>query len=1320
MSRAPEPELWQDFLTAYDPQLVPHMLAFADRLTALPVGVIMTMARKATCLVDAMIQLGAVRTNSHLTSDRVLDMNIAWLRGRRVALVDDLIVSGTTLCRTVERVVAAGAADVSVHAIVVDTDWWSPQLVQPVDPYVMLDDKSSMAFCTQTILALNTMPRPYNVDWPLYAQWSMSGAVCDCLGALSGWRARDVTSISQALRGVVTITCDAAPVTLAMLNQRCGWPISQHVELAKVRVFARELSDVPTRFAMQALPIVTFAGMSISHVDAMWSSLVRHHQVADAVAAEFSSPESRLRLIQYLAAAELGRLWFAAVGGAAGIHIDAQFNENQLNYAFPPHVAGLVATYARAGGEFLGATPDASVEPMSMVPDHQRELMLVTALGTGAAAVQAQLTEPFLQMYRDDEVRSRTLVLRDGRAALSNKSFTRTLDRLNRGLSLAQLEKLAGKMAEVTTPRSLVSLFLDIAVDQGIAVPITVVNENQVVRAFRHGEDVRSVETDWRLYGTMLAALARAWRRRELPDSVVESALSIFVRLGVKRGLLTPWHGRLGATGTAGVRYGVVGSTLHIDTSSIVAGAFGQGMVDLLVSGGVLRRGRRKQSYQLGRIPEASATTAAQERGAEDIGWLIGHLLGRDGSEGLSIDELSLLASCANKLDVPFALAGYVASTATLIWVILPDIDRNTVAGSGQGRVKALQAADGGVRRYQQVLNEMVPGLVERVGQHLTDPLYRHHWEMACEQLTGGESEHVSDDSDAPVYRLGAWLSAAAAHLRLVEAAHIVGRRPARKTQQAAADRLVVLRSEIERLVPTFRPSPELSLLAGPSLLEWWDDNLRMMTAGGADTFGAPGAAGLRQLVSLAGAMVDETRARATSYGGVRQVRRFTSLVCVLLDGGEAGTPAAEQDLINRIDLHRNLAARAGVHIHPLPMEGDGPGLVIVGWGDEVAVWLGQLAADLCVDADGGRRAVVLVPDLPRDEHLFHGEGSVDYWGMGFWRRVEAVSRLMPTLRDWQIVVLVPASDGAEARARGVLRSDGPYASIELPANDWSSPARWTAATTVLPQPAVGSAPADIGVITILGEETRAVNEVLARAGTLRSTRQAGGRWFQEAQIDSGHVTVRVVATQALDRGQRSAAVAFSQLRSYCHPAIVVLVGIGGGIHRDLGLGDVAVSHDAIYYDMRKESSTGVRRRGQSHPVPASVRHAVNAFFAQGGEPFRLTVTHPDGMARMCKVLPGPIGSGEAVVAYRESSVRKYLLNFNDKTLALETEAGGVAQAFYEEVDSDRSLRGWLAIRGIADHADEAKDDAYHEIASRHAAAVFEAMLPFLKITDDG
>jgi len=90
----------------------------------------------------------------------------------------------------------------------------------------------------------------------------------------------------------------------------------------------------------------------------------------------------------------------------------------------------------------------------------------------------------------------------------------------------------------------------------------------------------------------------------------------------------------------------------------------------------------------------------------------------------------------------------------------------------------------------------------------------------------------------------------------------------------------------------------------------------------------------------------------------------------------------------------------------------------------------------------------------------------------------------------------------------------------------------------------------------------------------------------------------------------------------------------------------------------------------------------------------------------------GPLGSGEAVVGFREAEVRQWLTEVNDKTLALETEAGGVAQEYHESaLRSGYRAAGYLIVRGISDHADQAKDDRWRLPASRNAMQFLERLL---------
>lgn len=252
----------------------------------------------------------------------------------------------------------------------------------------------------------------------------------------------------------------------------------------------------------------------------------------------------------------------------------------------------------------------------------------------------------------------------------------------------------------------------------------------------------------------------------------------------------------------------------------------------------------------------------------------------------------------------------------------------------------------------------------------------------------------------------------------------------------------------------------------------------------------------------------------------------------------------------------------------------------------------------------------------------------------------------------------------------------------------------------------------DVGILTVLTEELQAVVEVLRRYRNYRSEQLFGGSQAHLAEVSAEGGDLRVVAVQTLDRGPRSAAVAFDHLQREFKPPVVLLVGIAGGIRPDLAVGDVVIADEVIYYDARRETPDGPRRRGGSQPMTPVLRHRLNEFFRRYGQSLRLE------RADVVRLYRGPIGSGDAVVTDSDSDIIAWLRRVNEKTVAVETEAGGVGQAFYEHIDAEHSLRGWLTIRGISDLADRNKGHDRHRFAADRAAAVTDRLLPLLKLAE--
>ena len=191
---------------------------------------------------------------------------------------------------------------------------------------------------------------------------------------------------------------------------------------------------------------------------------------------------------------------------------------------------------------------------------------------------------------------------------------------------------------------------------------------------------------------------------------------------------------------------------------------------------------------------------------------------------------------------------------------------------------------------------------------------------------------------------------------------------------------------------------------------------------------------------------------------------------------------------------------------------------------------------------------------------------------------------------------------------------------------------------------------------------------------------------------------------------------------------VFILVDIAGGIHKDVALADVVIGDRIIYYDARALNAHGESRRGDEFRLPVELMSVVNRFFTLHGEPALARATAhmleldelgaavPADAIAAFKIVKGPIASGEAVIKHRDSEVRHWIHAFNEKTLAVETEAAGLATAAHEEGRDSRSY-GALVIRGISDHADHDKNDFYRKTAAANAVETLRLLLPVIAST---
>lgn len=244
----------------------------------------------------------------------------------------------------------------------------------------------------------------------------------------------------------------------------------------------------------------------------------------------------------------------------------------------------------------------------------------------------------------------------------------------------------------------------------------------------------------------------------------------------------------------------------------------------------------------------------------------------------------------------------------------------------------------------------------------------------------------------------------------------------------------------------------------------------------------------------------------------------------------------------------------------------------------------------------------------------------------------------------------------------------------------------------------------DIGIIVALREEFR---ELFSQLPSSRRTFLDSDTGVTDYLFEWGNtVQYRCAATFVGDMGLEKAALATDRFTKRHQPTTIVMLGIAGGIDKDVKLGDVVVVDSATNYLDRGKAVEGTQDTftfemgGNSYRCSENLVRAVQdlefahyqlyqewqeeakkrresevALKQWQGEEFRDKPVY----------INGPIASGPLVVS--SESFTQWLKTHNRNFLAVEMEGAGMLSAVYSNADPQRTL----ILRGISDHADAEK-----------------------------
>lgn len=535
----------QQFLYQFDQPIRNYIIEYCKKISEKNYDVYLLMARKAACFMSVLESLGFVSLNGVVVSDRVQEFNPDWLKGKRIAIIDDTIISGTTINKLIGKLESFGVAEIAVHTFCIDSYWYRDDMLEHdkheylVQPYMKMEHSSCIRFCRQIVNALSVIPRPYNIDFPTYEIHKLTRLNYHNVLSDVNWKIVNTTTLLQSQNEVDSVSLN---FNRDMLDRFFAWVgvDFRNAMFLKVRLFSKKLMDNKNpksfRYSVRVVPYAIFNKMEASMADNIVSAICcSEGKDKSLLDEELVTDCSKMIFIQYYFSERLMKWWASYTEKLLGKNLEATINKRSLSLLFSPSVIEIISDFKHEKPVVLDRIT------LSVVNRNPEIKYALDEQGINPFEVRDCLTQVFLDMYYEKELPARRLALKHGKDMFVDESKDYYIHRLECGVSLVDLKKRVAKHVNNSTDANLIlSTFLDNAIDAGIAVPITISDKGVLYRGFRHGEEVVWGDANDKMLAVFFERIFG--KNGIVPKLQFEKMLSLFVKLGLKRGLLTDYN----------------------------------------------------------------------------------------------------------------------------------------------------------------------------------------------------------------------------------------------------------------------------------------------------------------------------------------------------------------------------------------------------------------------------------------------------------------------------------------------------------------------------------------------------------------------------------------------------------------------------------------------------------------------------------------------------------------------------------------------------------------------------------------------------------
>lgn len=1318
-------------LNIFEPKVRNNIITFCKDLSNTRADIYVVMARKAACLVSVLDKLSLINLHGDLMSERVMDSKIDWQQYKSVIIIDDVVISGTTLYKTINRIKEGNPdIDIQLYVLGVNKDWYNSEVleidnksyIQP--PIRTLNNSECIRLSGDIVKMLSKFPVPYNIDFPIYNTLRLNDEEFNQIMTLPGWEISEVSSFYQSEKNIFTHTFIPCQETLGY----CGeFYKSKFISesLLKIRTYGRSRTDKQHEYHfLTIVPMIIMPKITENILDKIFAELTGDkHQYLVSI---LCSSTAKLRFVQFVLADILAQRFIQMINHLLGKENEVYRDYASLRYLFPSSIINDVNEIADNFNGIIKTTLTPSIDNTEPVKTVINDVL----------DVNEALSHPFVSMYYEEEIPSRQLVKKYGKRVFGIEQYNSILGRLDRGVSLTMLMNCLG-MIPMGLKRAFISAFLDRAIDEGIVVPITVSDNGMVYRAFRHGEDVQFGQQEERLCFDMLSSFSKSLGRTELPRLWVEKLIVLLFQLGegeVFVPIQTNLSSFLNIRGVekvevASVRFYLQGPLIiKTPINAIIAKpylGFDDKALWLTSYFSKIKRSPLSSESQglykfdknvykdLSEGEKQIVMDAKKTKFAKSIGNLFGFLLANEAKKkipSITSDDLVMLTSSLETKNVIGAMAAEISICTNAFRLQSETGVRATLEKLVSGHIQTEvgferirrsawhQAINDGIRKFSWYKKKTGYYKIKEISELLEDDLYKDTWD----DFWSPNLEYYGNKEKQELEELavveGLWLLCA--HVYYLMLSYLIMKRSDTNFgSEIMIDRISKLSSMIRQYAPHPKVKEILPILVKFKIKHhdpnYANDNLKVIYNR------------LIILFNRTDKILEDCRDFFSNNLYIPSYKHFHHALYIEVEN--------EKYIKNLNTLYESIRLRmlnseknVNTEILMVPESGSimcsNCQRIFISYNDEGLFWLLEIAQEIITKMKGycGLK-VFFYPHLPSDCHIkMSPNGQFGY---------QLFNTFMLSTMDF-----ITAANYEEGSLYEVseLSNNETITAINEGFNNYNVIYKKDRIIYIpnkreykiskyqkMDRQDNYAYSADIAIITIVDEEARAVRKGFNMVE--EDAKLINKRYYDEAIFKTERHDFKIVHTQCSKQGNISMALTFVELIKVFNPARMVLLGIAGSIKDKIKLCDVVIANNVLYYESRKENTDGsINRRLRNYNISFEMENHITRYRSLNSKPFKAS---EGSFEESFNLHVTPIGTGEAVIGNNLSEIRKWLLLVNSKVGSVETEAAGFSAAFEE---STNNINDVLIIRGISDKADATKDNKWRQPASDNAVFVLK------------